>query len=662
MDRRLFRFFFFLGVFMFGGLMMAGKTSAVPKADFYVSTCGSDLWSGTLPAPNAMYTDGPFASIERAQKAARILRKRDPKCSVKIIIRGGTYWLDKPLVFKPEDSNTIYAAYPGEKPVLSGGRQITGWKKAKEKLWKVELAEVKAGRWSFRDLYVNGERRRRPRLPREGFFHIEKPISPEVKDAFIYPEGSIRPWKNLDDVEVIVFNAWDELRLRIASINEQTRTVNFTGSNNWPFGAWGQGSNRFYIENVYEALDEPGEWYLDQKEGILYYYPLPGESMSKVKVIAPILEELVIIDGDVENQKWVNNLVFRGLSFQYTGWHLPAQGHIPIQAEYSVGVVLVANGAQSCEILDCEFTHLGKYAIHFGSGCKNNKVADCHIYDMGAGGIKIGLPTNNLKDSQKTENNVILNNHIHDLGKTYLCAVGIWIGGSGNNRIAYNHIHDLNYSGISVGWTWGYGPSLAVGNVIEHNHIHDLGKGLLSDMGGIYTLGVSPGTVLRNNLIHDVVSYSYGGWGIYFDEGSTGIIAECNIVYDCKSAGFHQHYGRENIVRNNIFAFGKEAQIQRTRAEGHISFIFENNIVYWTEGNLFAGNMKDGSIQFDKNIYWNASGKPVEFPKDWKERGLDVHSIIADPLFMNPEKHDFRLKKESPAFALGFKEIKDAGD
>jgi parallel beta-helix repeat protein len=184
---------------------------------------------------------------------------------------------------------------------------------------------------------------------------------------------------------------------------------------------------------------------------------------------------------------------------------------------------------------------------------------------------------------------------------------------------------------------------------------------MLSDLGGIYSLGISPGTILRNNLIHDSYSYGYGGWGIYTDEGSTDILIENNIVYNTKTGGFHQHYGKENIIRNNIFAFTKEQQLQRTRQEPHISFFFDHNIIYFDEGVLLGSNWNDDKYKMDYNIYWDASGRPIDFAKasfdDWKRRGHDANSLIADPKFVNPKKHDFDLKGDSPAFKLGFKPI-----
>ena len=619
-------------------VIFAMEVHAMPQADFYVSPKGNDAWSGKLSQPNEMRTDGPFASIERAQEAVRKVNHPGT-----VLIRKGTYQLTEPLVFTPEDSGDTYAAYPGEKPLISGGKRITGWVKNGE-LWTVNVPTD----WYFRDLYVNGERRSRPRLPKEGFYHIESKIADDVKNAFHYAEGDLKPWQNMDDVEVIVFNAWDEIRMRIAGLEEQTRTITFTGSNNWPWGAWGQQLNRYYVENVREALDAPGEWYLDRKTGVLTYCPMPGEDMKKAEIIAPVLNQLLFIHGD--KQQSVEHLTLKGLSFRYAGWHLPKESYISIQAAVKIPGVIHIQDAKDCTIEDCDISRVGQYGIDIASG-SNMLIKSNTINSMGAGGIKLGAG----------EHNLLTHNHIYDLGHTYLSAVGIWIGNSGHNTVSYNHIHDLNYTGISVGWSWGYHDTLTQENIIEHNHIHDLGKGLLSDMGGIYTLGVSPGTILRYNLIHDVVSYNYGGWGIYFDEGSTGIVAENNIVYRVKSAGFHQHYGKENVVRNNIFALGTEGQLQRSRAEEHVSFTFEGNIVYWKEGNLLQSNWTGTNFRMDKNLYWNASG-PVQFPDDWKTRGMDTNSIVADPLFVNPEKGDFRLKPNSPALKMGFRPIEGAGD
>ena len=264
-------------------------------------------------------------------------------------------------------------------------------------------------------------------------------------------------------------------------------------------------------------------------------------------------------------------------------------------------------------------------------------------------------------DAEQNYENVIADNDIHDLGLVYAPAVGIWVLQSGRNQILHNHVHDLFYTAISVGWTWGYGPNQSKGNLIAFNHLHGIGKEMLSDMGGIYTLGEQPGTVIRNNLIHDISSFTYGGWGIYTDEGSSDILIRDNIVYGCKSAGFHQHYGRDNIVRNNIFAFNREHQLMRTRPEPHNSFTLENNLIYFDQGNLLGTNWTEGKFTTRKNLYYDTRGPDILFVgksfSEWKSSGQDRGSVIADPLFVNAGNFDFRLRPESPALKMGFRQI-----
>jgi parallel beta-helix repeat protein len=283
------------------------------------------------------------------------------------------------------------------------------------------------------------------------------------------------------------------------------------------------------------------------------------------------------------------------------------------------------------------------------------------IADMGAGGVKIGETQQRPNEADRNFEHTVTDNQIHDLGAVYPSAIGVWVGQSSRNTVSHNHIHDLYYTAISVGWTWGYGPNQCNGNAIEFNHLHHIGKGMLSDMGAIYTLGMQPGTTIRNNVIHDVWSFTYGGWGIYPDEGSANEVIENNIVYRTKSAGFHQHYGRENIVRNNIFAFGSEFQLMRTRAEPHLSFTFEGNIVYFDSGALLGSNWSGEGVRMDKNVYWDARGPIASFSgrtlAEWRGQGRDVASAVADPLFRNAASYDFTVLPESPVWKMGWKRI-----
>lgn len=653
--------------------LLAAEVSASPAADFYVAKNGNDAWSGRLAVPNRQRTDGPFATLARAQQAVRELRRKGNLTRpIVVMVRKGVHYLNEPLVFTPEDSGTaqsptVYAAYPGEKPILSGGVVLSGWKVNAQGHWEVNLPKVASGEWNFIQLWVNGERRYRPRLPQNGYFTIAETVQPPAGkpgyDRFRFHEGDLREdWYNLQDVEVVAVQQWTMARLRIAQVDTASRTVIFTGttSHRKYWSALQQG-HRYLVENVREALSEPGEWYLDRRTGTLTYIPKPGETPNKALVIAPNLNRLVDLRGDVAGKRWVQYLTFRGLTFAHTNWVTPPQGYSFAQAEVALGGTVSAQGARDCTFEDCRVTHVGEYAFDFGQGCKRNRVERCEMTDLGAGGIKIGTMNIPPDEDQVVSHHVVRDNLIAHGGRLHPAAVGVWIGQSPYNTIEHNEICDLYYTGVSVGWTWGYGQALAHHNTVAYNHIHHIGQGVLSDMGGIYTLGFHDGTVLHHNRIHDVQSLTYGGWGIYFDEGTTHIRAENNVVYRTKTGGFHQHYGRENRVVNNIFAYAREGQIQRTRPEPHLSFTFERNIVIWKEGPLLHGNWGDEQYKLDYNLYWHEGGGEVRFANwsldEWRARGQDVHSLIADPLFVNPEKGDFRLRSGSPALKLGFKPI-----
>ena len=634
----------------------------------YVAPDGNDSFGGSIPKTSG--SNGPLRTLAAAQARARELAAGGARVSVEI--EPGRYELSSPLVFGTEDSGgrggpvTYEAAERSHEPVISGMRRISGWKADANGWWHAHLDEVAHGKWYFSQLFVNGQRRFRPRLPSTGYYRIAERLEPSAAagdkgyDRFGYRPGDLDPnWHDLADVEVLAIHTWSMARNRISSIDEKTHVVTFTGpsSAKQEWAAYPAG-NRYLVENVREALGTAGQWYLDRASGDLTYLPMPGETPSSVDVEAPAAEALLVVKGTDAKTGYVHDLSFSHLRFEGTNWNTPAKGHDFPQAEADLGAAITFENARKCGLEHCTVAHLGTYAVAFGPGCHYDSVSSCSIYDMGAGGVKIG-PMGFEHDPDVATGSIRVENcRMVGGGRMSPAAVGVWIGQSASNLVRNNEIRDFYYTGISDGWSWGYAPDGAHDNLIEFNEISDIGQSVLSDMGGIYTLGVQPGTVLRGNVIHDVNCFAYGGWGIYPDEGSSNELIERNLVYRCKSAGFHQHYGQDNVVQNNVFAFGGDAQIMRTRAEDHLSFRFERNIVVWSTGSLLGGNWSGNGFAFDYNLYWKYTPGAFDFAgksfADWQASGQDKHSTVVDPLFRDASGGDFRLGAGSPALGLGF--------
>lgn len=660
-------------------VLAAGAVAAVPQADYYVSPAGNDAWSGTRPEPNAAGTDGPFATIERARDAARQVTDRP----LTVLIAGGRYQLRRPLRFGPEDSRpdgapVTYAAMPGARPVFSGGRVIRGWRRGPGALWTTTISAVQRGGWQFRQLFVDGRRATRARSPNEGYYQMRDLVAEDKAGEHTWTEGvtrflahpgEVRAWEDIGQVEAVIYHSWETSRIPLAAVDETTGLVVLAGkTQSRPF-AWDP-QQRYYIENAPDALDRPGEWRLDRSSGVLSYWPLPGEDMTRAEVIAPELDALVVFDGDPAQGRWVRNLRLCGLTFEHADQPLPPDGHRDPQAAVSVPAAVMATGALDCVIEDCEIRHVGMYGLWLRAGCKRCRVERTHIHDLGAGGLRIGERIMATEDVAEASHNVVHNNYIHDGGHIYPAGVGIWVAQSGNNIISHNEIHSFNYTGISLGWTWSAAPSRTLNNLVEKNHIHHVMRGVLSDGGGIYTLGTQTGTVLRSNLIHDVFPYMGKppmAWGIYFDQGSNGITVEDNIVYNTLTGGIMNTGQFGNTVRNNIFAFSAwHAAWRYKRTEGQPTRV-ERNIFYLTQGELFHADAgaSDTESVWDYNLYWRTDGKPLLFYEDsftqWQARGLDLHSRVADPRFVDAQRYDFRLRPDSPALELGFRPI-DASD
>ncbi len=644
----------------------------------YVAPGGDDAAAGSEKAP--------LASLDGARLRVRELRRNRPDEPVTVLFADGEYALSAPVVFVPEDSGTeqapvTYAAMRGARPVFSGGKRLPPFQAGADGVWRAKLGPG----IRFDQLYVNGRRATRARSPNSFYFYMQAPapygIDPLTgkaadlsRRAFVAAATDIAPLagksrEELSNVMITVYHSWEVSHARVQAVEPDTGRVVATGSTPWPFFRWSPYLPRYHIENFPEALDAPGEWYLGS-DGMLSYLPLPGEKPEKTVAVAPVAEAFLSVAGDALKGLWVSELTFRGLSFAYAGYLLPANGQGDGQAAVTQPAAVVLDGARRVAFRECAFAHMGAHGVWFRKGCRDCAFERCHVSDLGAGAVRVGdfkWSRDELPD-KLTGFITVDNNILHGGGRFFRGATGVWIGHASDIAVTHNDIADFYYTGISMGWVWGYGETATHRNTLSYNHIHHLGWGVLSDMGGIYTLGRSEGTVLKGNHIHDVYSYDYtgrGGWGLYTDEGSAGMIFENNLVHHTKTGNIHQHYGRENVFRNNILACSMNGQIQRSRIEEHTTVIITNNIIYWDNdsaafwrGHAGAyGTVKD--VVMNANVYWNPNGIPTNAFNGvaweaWRALGQDADSRIEDPKFKDPVRGDFRFRWGSPAARAGF--------
>lgn len=600
----------------------------------WVSPNGDDQAAGTITHP--------FRTLSKAVSAARL----GPKSVIRLA--DGVYELGETLELGPDDSGLTVEAASGAVPVISAGRRIRGWTLDGRGWWHVRL---QAGT-RFCNFFVNGVRRPRPYLPRKGYFVQGGLVEPDPttgRQRIVYCGEDVNPdWKGLSDAEFCFFHIWTMSRMRAVSVDSSNHiaTMAYKAIGKQDLHPFGNG-RYFRVDNLEDALGEPGDWYLDRK-GELTYVPVDGEAPERTETVAACREHVVIACG-------ATNVTFRNIAFAHADWKIPRDGVMCGQAAVRLPAAIETSFCTGFRLEGCTVAHVGAWAVSFGDGSRQCAVRNCHLADFGAGGVRIGNGKSNgdADASRWGFDCSVENSLIEHGGRMDPAGCGVWIGNAQRTRIAHNTIHDMYYTGVSSGWRWALGPNPTRESIIEWNHIHHIGQHVLSDMAGIYTLGAQPGTVERYNLIHDI-DCQLSGNGIYFDSGSAFLSVSNNIVHDVSEAAwFMARISAKNLVANNIFAFPlASVAVAPARDPASSASTFRNNILVWNDAVLCTKEGTGKEVEFSGNIAWRANGKPFE-----EIPGFE----FTDPGFKDAENRDFAFVDEDKVRRLGFEPFSLAG-
>jgi len=570
-------------------------------------------------APN-----GPLATLRVARDAARRIGPDKPR---RIVVHGGAYYLSETLVLQAQDSGLTIEAAAGQKPVVVGGRRLSGWRPDGDHLWSAKLPQIDGGNWDFRMLVVNGRFCKRARLPKTGTFtHLSefkvpwmsttgggwkrKPTRQELT-TLKYRPADLGPWLDLKNAELTVYHMWDESVVGLSAMNEKTHTLTFSNPSGHPPGAFRV--KKYVVWNVREGMTEPGQWFLDRTAGKVVYWPLPGEDMARAEVVAPVVECIIRLNGSKD--ALVKDVTIRGLTLSVTNTPLVAGGFGAGKFDGAVSAV----HTESCRLVDLTVFNVGGQGIKTWQ-CNALRVEGCHVRDTGACGVKTGGV-----DVR------ITNNHVHDVGRTYPSAIAVWCNGK-RARIVHNEIHDTPYTAVACG-----GDE----HCIEANLIYRAMKEL-HDGAGIY-ITFCKKVVLRGNLIRDIVETGgYGASAYYLDEQAEGCVVEKNVSVRVDRPS-HNHMARDNVIRNNVFICDGEAKLTFPKCS---AYRFEKNVIC-AKGKIALSNPSAIDVSSD-NVLFSETGT-ID--------GCPAGAVRADPRVVGSERGVFGFAPGSPALELGIEPV-----
>ncbi len=613
---------------IFSTSQLAAQNAEVPFADFYVSTVGNDQWSGKLSEPNEARTDGPFATVNRAKKAVRLIKK-DMYRNIFVLIRGGEYQLSSTEVFTTLDSHydsfqIVYKAYPNENPIFSSDQKITGWQlaksvtnlpaKAKGKVFVAKMPEIPLGKERFYTLFDNGKLLTRARS--NGFEPTKvmaggdgggvdwKGMVNSDRNSLWFPAGMIKNWTNLSDIEIFVQPnvGYVTNYLTLSSVDEKSGVAQTDLPATYPMGkidkhlhAMDGGSCR--IENVIDYLDSPGEWVVNTKEKLVYYWP---ENGTPGHVTFPQLANYILVDGH-ESGGIVRNVAFKDLTFTRAEREVITSEDIGLQHEWDMwnksNAMVQFRDAEYCELSNCRLTNSGGAGVRLDLHAQSNVIKNNLIDYVGGTGILLcGYGPGKLNVNKS---NRILNNQIHHCGEFYYQSNGIMVSQSGENIIQNNKLHHLPYDAIVLSGTrpmffllkgqnreqvgslrtdeiapealyqddtlqynfnnfvyYTQWPKSSPyfhtrNNIVEDNEVF-LVMQKCFDGNAIYLSDVGDGNIIRRNYIHHLNGVGMQQ-AIRTDAFIKNTTVSENVIYNCNGGGINLKY-YENNAYNNIIA------------------------------------------------------------------------------------------------------------
>jgi hypothetical protein len=553
-------------------LSPAWAAAKVPdQIAFWVSPRGNDHADGSRAHP--------FLTLGRARDAVRGARRREARAEIRVLLLGGVYHLAHTLVLDWRDSgrvgsDVVWSAAPGARPVISGAIRVGGWR-LHDAARRIYEARVAVG-LSTRQLYVNGRRavRARSAMYPAGFTR--------TASGFMAPDGSMAGWRNPSGIEAVTLTQWKMMRCPVASIRGREivmRQPCWTNVNVFP-SLWSF-QTLTWLENAYELLNTPGEWYLDGPAGRLYYIPRAGERLVSADVELPVLQALIDVRGTLRRP--VSHIRFQGLSFAYgtwldpsgpngyaadqSGFHLNGYGHHVNLIGHDPNTVRTPGNvrlayARAITFSHDDFRHLGGVGLDFNTGSQHDQVVGNRFDDIASAAIQVGgvssVDARPAHPGQLTVGNVVSNNLITDTGREFEDAAGIYVGFTTRSLVEHNDINYVPWAGIAIGWGWGlldptgflglpnavrgqWGtytkPTASSGNRIVDNRIRHFLQ-VLWDGGAIYTLGqqgasARDGELIAGNVASDKRPLA-GGNTFYTDGGSRYVTLEGNASFDDK--------------------------------------------------------------------------------------------------------------------------------